>query len=193
MPSGGVKANPAIRKIGPTSPADVENVRECFRLGLGVADTARKTGLSTNQVTRIKRDNGLTSKPPANSAQLTEASRKFSDVARTHRKSRYEAFAETFDLLNAQNLAVLKGERKPKTVLRGAMGLEEMREVDEFPARDLRDRLVSLAQLDLSMGKIEDKENDGGLTEAKSTLDKALEIAQTILANSTVRPGLIQE
>ncbi len=193
MPSGGVKANPAIRPLGPVTEHDVERIRECFADGHGVGETARMLGLSQNQVTQAKKKHGLTSKPPPNAAQLADASRSFATVAKDHRRKRYEAFAETFDLLNKQTLDVLQGHKKAKTVLRGVAGIESMEDVEEFPARDLRDRLVSMAQLDLSMGKIEDKEDDGGMTQAQSTLEKALEIAQAVLAQSTPRPGLIQE
>lgn len=194
MPSGGVKPNPSIRPVGPVTPADVENVRESFRLGLGVADTARKLGLSTNQVTRVKRDHGLTSTrgvPQEVAAQATEA---FSVKARRNRQARYERLQAIDELVSGKLLKVLAGEEKHMTILRGAMGMEGLEEVDAIPSRDLREVMTAIVQNHLAQAKIEDKEEDGGQARALSVLDKFIEaVGSAAQGMPEVRPGLIQE
>lgn len=191
MANYGVKANPAIRPTGPVTDTDVEAIRDCFRRGLGVADTARELGLSSAQVSHTKKVNGLTSEPKQDNTLAVEA---FAVKARRVRKESYDRMAEIDELMGGNLVKILKGEIRHKMVLRGMGGMEEFEEVDGIPSRDARELVTAIAQNRLAMGKIEEKEEDGGQARALSVLDKFITAVTTAAgAMPDVRPGLIQE
>lgn len=196
MANYAIKANPEIRPLGPVTDADVGDIRECFRLELGVRDTARKLGLSQAQVVAAKKKHGLTSTPPPEHQQThTQAAEAFATKARRNRQSRYDDYSEINELSRGKLLAVLRNEVKHKTILRGAMGMESQVEVDQIPARDLREWANALVQLEVALVKIEDKEDDSGQTRALSMLEKFTEAAAVIAGGTLPAPreGLIQE
>lgn len=199
MPVDQIQANPDIRPIGPLDEAkDKPVLLELFASGLGVRDTARKSGLSQNQVSRAKKIWGLTSTPPPENRDPSAATEAFATKARRNRKARYDDYSEINALSRGKLLQVLRNEVKHKTILRGAMGMESQIEVDEIPARDLREWSNALVQLEVALVKIEDKEDDSGQTRALSMLEKFTEMATTLVSGGPVslpepRPGLIQE
>lgn len=195
MANYAIMANEEIRPKGPVTEKDLEDIRECFRQGLGVRDTARKLGLSQAQVTNTKKKHGLTSVPPPEHLNPAGAAEAFATKARRNRKSRYDDYSEINELSRGKLLAVLRGEQKHLTILRGAMGVERQEQVDEIPARDLREWANALVQLEVALVKIEDKEDDSGQTRALSMLEKFTEAAAALTGGAlpTPREGLIQE
>lgn len=196
MPTNQVQANPAIRPKGPVTPKDVADIVECFAQGLGVADTARKLGLSTNQVTRAKKEHALTSKPPANADQLKQASEAFSAKARRHRHERYDRLQKITDkMLSDLEEDLFATGRTVITVLRGVQGIESEVRVEKIPARDLRERIAAYNLSEGQLQKMEALEDDQGLARGLSMLEKFRQAAE-VLAGGTLPPpreGLIQE
>lgn len=192
MPSQGVKANPAIRPLGPVTPADVDAIRDCFRRGLGVADTARELGLSTGQVSDAKGKHGLTAEFKATQGQIA-ATEAFSLKARRQRHERRDRIIA----INQKILDDLESDLRSGqvvTILRGVQGIESEVIVEKIPARDLRERLAAWNLTEAQIQKLDALEDDQGLARGLSMLETFTEAAGRIAgALGTPREGLIQE
>lgn len=196
MPNKQVQANPAIRPLGPPTEQDIANIRDSFAQGHGVAETARRLGMSTNQISLAKKKHGLTSAPPPNAAQLTQASEAFASKARRERHTR----RETLNRIGTRMLEDLERdlfteEADVITLLRGMGGIETEERVRRVPARDLRERMAAINLNEVLIQKIDALEDDQGLSRGLSMLEKFAEAAATLAGGALPAPrdGLIQE
>lgn len=192
MPTGGVKANPAVRPIGPVTPKDIDDIRDCFRRGLGVADTARELGLSAGQVSDAKGKHGLTAEFKATAGQVA-ATEAFSLKARRQRHERRDRIIA----INQKILEDLETDLRSGTVitiLRGVQGIESEVTVEKIPARDLRERIAAWNLTEAQIQKLDALEDDQGLARGLSMLETFTEAAGRIAgALGAPREGLIQE
>lgn len=191
MPSNMVKADPAIRPLGPITEADKQGLLDANRLGLTSKETARKLGLSENQVTAGRKRWGITSEPKPYQKQASEA---FATRARKDRHARYDRWASIFEKIAGQLDADLTPGNQSKTILKGAMGVESEVLVDNVPARDLRERIAAGNIAEVQLQKIAAMEDDQGLARGLSMMEKFFEAAEKVSGRGPApREGLIQE
>lgn len=194
MPTGGVKANPAIRKPGPITEAEKDAMRDLFAQGLGVADTARKLGLSAGQVSHWKNKLGLTAESKATSGQAL-ATEAFAQKARRERHARRDRWQKIWELAADELEHDLAAGNQATTILKGMGGIETEVLVDKVPARDLRERFAALNLAEVALQKIDALEDDQGLARGLSMLEKFAQAATDLAAGTLGKPreGLIQE
>ncbi|QCQ57446.1 terminase small subunit [Microbacterium phage Sucha] len=198
MASNAVPANPEIRPLGPLDEArDKQILIDLFAQGNGARDAARKSGLSSYQVTQAKKRWGLTSAavPGSEMPDKQGANAGFAAKMKADRAKRYAKWQGIAELLQDRIYDGLSGDKTVTTILRGAMGIEGEEVVDQVPARDLRELLSGLGVAETHLQKIAALEDDQGLARGLSVLEKFSEAA-AMLAGTTLpapREGLIQE
>ena len=157
---------------GPSSITDEQRaqVLELHRQGKGRNEIAKTVGISAGSVTNIANAAGIEF-DRAETAAATQARRQ--DLA----KKRADAEADELEILRLQQthvLDVLHGRRKFQVVMRGEMGVEEIRSVSFIPSGDLRNLAQAREKSVTIIGNLAQANNATGIEQAKSMLGDLL-------------------
>ena len=153
---------------GPSPITDAQKARvlELHTEGKGRNDIAKAVGISAGSVTKIVSQAGL-SFDRAETAAATEARRQ--DLA----KKRADAEADELEILRLQQkqvLEVLHGRETFQVIMRGEMGVEEIRSVDFIPSGDLRNLAQAREKSVTIISNLASANSATGIEPAKSML-----------------------
>lgn len=183
MANRNVKTSPDRPKGKPLTEAEKNQARTWLADGVSVSETARRIGVGTSTITRLRKREGLGSVPLVDNSAGTQ---QFKRDAAAKRAQRQAAFDEIFQLRQTALLKVLRGEEKYKTLVKIPGGGEITEALSYIPAQDLRSEMSVLSVLDQSINRNDDRADDGGLARAQSMLT-------TILRGLTANPPQIED
>lgn len=168
-----VTADLTRRKPGsPMTDAEKALARKLLADGVSVAETARRIGVGSNAISRFRKIEGLGAVPAHDNTAGTQAFKRDAAAKRAERTALLdELFAHQAKYLRAVQLK----QEKYKAILKGAMGAEDVVELDFIPAPDWRSETTSLSVLATAIERADDKADDGGLARAQSMLTMILQ------------------
>lgn len=183
MANRNVKTSPDRPKGKPLTEAEKKQARAWLAEQVSVSEVARRIGVGTSTITRLRKREGLGSVPLVDNSAGVAA---YKRDAAAKRATRQAAFDELFELRQTALLKVLRGEEKYKTLVKIPGGGEITESLSYIPAADLRSEMAVLASLDQSINRNDDRADDGGLARAQSMLT-------TILRGLTSNPPEIED
>ena len=182
MANRNVKTSPDRPKGKPLTEAEKKQARTWLADGVSVSETARRIGVGTSTITRLRKREGLGSVPLVDN---TAGTQQFKRDAAAKRAQRQAAFDELFEW-RLKILTDVKNGGKYKTLVKIPGGGEITESLSYIPAADLRSEMAVLASLDQSINRNDDRADDGGLARAQSMLT-------TILRGLTANPPQIED
>jgi transposase-like protein len=177
-----VKTSPDRPKGKPLTEDEKKQARAWLAEQVSVSEVARRIGVGTSTITRLRKREGLGSTPLVDNSAGTQ---QFKRDAAAKRAQRQAAFDELFEW-RLKILTDVKAGGKYKTLVKIPGGGEITEQLSYIPAADLRSEMAVLAQLDQSINRNDDRADDGGLARAQSMLT-------TILRGLTANPPEIED
>lgn len=148
------------------SDAEDQIIRDGYANGVPVRQLARTLGCGITTISTRAKALGATTHARSRTERAVTA--KVLD-AKARKTTAMMAELEILELSQRRTLAAMRKTERWSTILRGDMGVENVVDVVNIPARDLRDEASARSSMMSTIAKLDT--DDGGATEARSMLE----------------------